>query len=169
MSSGRRAAGKPAGGGVRALVHKAGWNLLDQMLSSGTNAALSILVAKQVDHTEFGAFSTAFLLFTLFIALERALAGQVLSIRHSSAEAAEWSDIAGRALGTVLALGAPAGALLIVAGRMLGGQLEWPLIAVGVTMAPLIMQDTVRSVFFAQGRPKLAALNDFVWAVVQFG
>jgi O-antigen/teichoic acid export membrane protein len=36
-------------------------------------------------------------------------------------------------------------------------------------MAPLMMQDTVRAVFFAQGRPALAALNDAVWAVVQFG
>jgi O-antigen/teichoic acid export membrane protein len=168
MSRGRRAAERPARGGVRSLVHKAGWNLVDQILSSGTNAALSILVAKEVDHTEFGAFSTAFLLFTLFIAVERALAGQVLSIRHSRAEGDEWSDIAGRALGTVLALGAPAGILLVIAGWLLGGQLRWPLIAVGVTMAPLIMQDTVRSLFFAQGRPALAALNDFVWAIVQF-
>jgi O-antigen/teichoic acid export membrane protein len=155
-------------GGLRQLVGRAGWNLVDQMLSSATNAALSILVARQVDHTEFGAFSTAFLLFTLLIAVERALAGQVLSIRHSRAEPAEWSAISGRALGAVASLGIPAGAVLIAAGWLLGGQLKWPLIAVGVTMAPLIMQDTVRSIFFAQGRPALAALNDFIWAVVQF-
>jgi O-antigen/teichoic acid export membrane protein len=163
-----RTSAGPPGGGLRQLARRAGWNVADQVLSSGTNAALSILVAREVDRTAFGAFSTAFLLFSLMIAVERAFAGQVLSIRHSRAEAHEWPDIAGRALGTVAAVGLPAGALLVLAGWALGGELRWPLVAVGVTMAPLILQDTVRSVFFAQGRPALATLNDAVWAVVQF-
>jgi O-antigen/teichoic acid export membrane protein len=158
----------PRRGVIAKLVGKAGWNLIDQVLSSGTNAVLSILVARSVDSGSFGAFSTAFLLFSLLIAIERALAGQVLSIRHSAAEGEEWPEIASRALGTVATLAVPAGAVLAIAGLIFGGQLEWPLIAVGVTMPPLLMQDNVRSIFFAQSRADLAALNDGVWAVIQF-
>ncbi|HEY6794295.1 MAG TPA: hypothetical protein VI248_06395 [Kineosporiaceae bacterium] len=150
------------------LAGRAGWNLIDQILSTLTNAVLSILVARQVDQFGTGAFSVAFLLFSLGIAVERALTGQVLTIRHSAAAADEWPAIASRALGTVAVLAVPAGAAMVVAGMLLGGVLRWPLIAVGVTLGPLLMQDTVRSIFFAQSRAQLAAMNDAVWAVVQF-
>jgi O-antigen/teichoic acid export membrane protein len=49
-----------------------------------------------------------------------------------------------------------------------GGLLGPALMAVGLTMAPLLMQDAARMIFFAQGHPARAALNDAVWAVVQF-
>jgi hypothetical protein len=50
----------------------------------------------------------------------------------------------------------------------LGGEVGPPLIAVGCVMAPLLMQDTARMIFFAQSRAELAAINDALWAVVQF-
>jgi O-antigen/teichoic acid export membrane protein len=150
------------------LAGKAGWSLIDQMLSTLTNAVLSILVAQQVDEFAAGAFGVAFLLFSLGIAVERALTGQVLTIRHSAAEPHEWARISARALGTVATVALPAGAVMVVAGLLLDGVMRWPLIAVGVTLAPLLMQDTVRSIFFAQSRAQFAALNDAVWGVVQF-
>jgi O-antigen/teichoic acid export membrane protein len=169
--------GNDSGGGVMVaprrnalvmLAGKAGWDLADQILSTLTNAVLSILVAQQVDKFAAGAFGVAFLLFSLGIAIERALTGQVLTIRHSAAEDHEWSGISARALGTVATLAVPAGAVMVIAGVLLGGVLRWPLIAVGVTLAPLLMQDTIRSIFFAQSRAQFAALNDAVWGVVQF-
>ena len=51
------------------------------MLSTLTNAVLSVLVAQNVDKFQAGAFASAFLLFSLLIAVERALVGQVVSIR----------------------------------------------------------------------------------------
>lgn len=155
-------------GAVAKLVTKVGWNLIDQMLSTLTNAVLAILVAKQVGGAGAGAFSVAFLLFTLGVAIQRAMAAQVLTIRHAGAEPHEWPAIASRALGTVMALALPAGAVMVVAGLLLGGVLRWPLVAVGVTLAPLLMQDTVRGIFFAQSRAQFAAQNDAIWAVVQF-
>ena len=164
--------GPPPGSGrsgvLAKLLGRSSWNLLDQVLSTLTNAVLSVLVARSVDRFHAGAFATAFLLFSLLIAIERALVGQVVSIRHSAAGPREMRGVASRAMGTVAALGLPAGLLLAGAGLLLGGRLTGPLVAVGVTMAPLLMQDAGRLIFFAQARPQLAALNDAVWAVVQF-
>jgi O-antigen/teichoic acid export membrane protein len=150
------------------LAGKAGWNLADQMLSTLTNAALTVLVAQQVDRYDFGAFSTALLLFSLLIAVERALVGQVLSIRHSTETRMGMRRVAERALGTIAALAVPAGLVVALAGVLLGGRLRGPLVAVGLTMGPLLLQDTCRMVFFAQSRPRRAAENDMLWAVVQF-
>lgn len=156
------------GGRLARLAGKVGWNLTDQVLSTLTNAVLGVLVAHYADADGAGAFSIAFLLFALAIALQRALAGQVLTIRHASATAEEWPRIASRAFGAVTVLAVPAGLLIAVAGLLLGGVVRWPLVAVGVTLAPMLLQDTIRSVFFAQSRAQFAALNDAIWAVVQF-
>jgi len=169
---GGRIGGEPTAGtrrsrlaAVSGVMGKAGWNLVDQILSSGTNATLSIVVARNVDAAGFGAFSVAFLLFALLIAVQRAMAGQVLSIRHSAVEPHDWPAVAGRALGAVVAVAGSAGIVLIVVGVLIGGQLRWPLIALGVTAVPLVLQDTVRSIYFARSRADLAALNDGLFAV----
>lgn len=155
-------------GRLRQLIGKAGWNLFDQALSSLTNIVLTLLVARQSSDVGFGAFSTASLLFSLLIAVERAGVGQVLSIRHSEETDEGMRDVAARAFGTVLALVAPLGLLIAVVGVAYGEALRGPLLAIGLLMAPLLLQDTARMVFFAQSKPELAALNDTVWAVVQF-
>lgn len=157
-----------ARGGFARLAGNAGWSLADQFLSTATNAGLTVLVARDVSRTEFGAFATAFLLFSLLIAVERSLVGQVLSIRHSAETRIGMRHVAGRALGTVLTLAVPAGLLIAAVGLLLGGPLRGPLAAVGLMMAPLLLQDACRNVFFAQSRPKRAAANDALWAVVQF-
>jgi O-antigen/teichoic acid export membrane protein len=110
----------------------------------------------------------AFLLFSLCIAIERALVGQVLSIRYASADEDRIRRAAARGMGTILLFGLGSGAVVGAAGLVLGGDLRGPLLAVGITMAALLLQDTCRMIFFAQSRSHLAALNDGVWAVVQF-
>jgi O-antigen/teichoic acid export membrane protein len=154
---------------VRRLLQRAGWNLADQVLSALTNAALTIVIARTVDDDgKLGAFSVAFLLFCFLIVVERALVGQVVGIRHSDETPEDMRVVAGRGLGTVLVLGVVSGAILVGAGAWIGGLVGPALMAVGLTMAPLLMQDSARMIFFAQGHPARAALNDAVWAVVQF-
>jgi hypothetical protein len=64
-------------------VRRAGWNVADQALSALTNVVLSFIVARNVDADGFGAFSVAFLVFSLLIGAERSLVGGPLSMRHS--------------------------------------------------------------------------------------
>ena len=100
---------------VRALLRRAGWNLLDQIISSATNVALSFLVARNVDPRGYGAFAVGFIIFTLLIGVGRALVGQPLNIRYSSAGDAGMHDAVARSMGTIIVVTVP------VAGRSLSG------------------------------------------------
>jgi O-antigen/teichoic acid export membrane protein len=155
-------------GRLSTLAGKAGWNLADQILSSLTNIVLSVLVANSVGKQAFGAFTAALLVFSLLIAMERALVGQVLSIRHSDETPDAMRVIAARALGTVATLAVPASVVLVVIGFVLHGYLREAFVTVGVAMPALLLQDASRMIFFAQSKAQHAALNDAVWAAVQF-
>ena len=148
-------------------IRRASWNLIDQVLSAATNVLLSFLVARTVSANEFGAFSVAFLLFSLMIGVSRALVGTPLSIRHSGESGEVRRATARAAFGTVLTVTLAASALLLLAGLIWRATLGPTLIALAVVLPFLILQDTCRMSFFAWAQPKLAALNDAIWAVLQ--
>jgi len=160
----------PAVGGRRhrRLVTLASWTVVDQVLSALTNTVLAILVANHVDAEAFGTFAVAILVFNVCIGIERALVGQPMSIRYSSATGARLDSGRSRALGTALAVGLVGALGCIVIGQLLGGRLGPTLVATGVVMPFLMLQDAARLIFFARSEAKLAALNDALWAVVQF-
>lgn len=160
-------------GGRRGTAKRASWNLIDQGLSAATNAALTFIVAHATSDAadgklEYGAFAVAFMVFTILIGIERALVGQPMSIKHSGDGPRAMRRAIAEGLGTVLAVMIPAGLVVALVGVSLGGFTGSALIAVGVLMPGLIMQDACRLIFFAQLRPKLAAFNDALWAVLQF-
>jgi len=150
------------------LVRLASWNIIDQVLSAMTNAVLSIVVARTVGAAQFGAFAACFLVFSVFIGIERALVGQPMGIRYSGQTGPRLASGVSRALGTALSV-ALAGALgCIVAGLLLGGNVGPTLVATGTVLPALLLQDACRLVFFARAKANLAAANDALWAVVQF-
>lgn len=150
------------------LARRASWNLIDQVLSAGTNAALTFIVARETDAAGFGAFAVAFLGFSLLVGVERSLVGQPMSIRHSGGDEAAWRDATARGLGTVVAVTLPFAVLAVGAGVLVGGVLGPTLVALGAVLPALTLQDACRLVFFSRSRPKLAAANDGLWAVLQF-
>lgn len=154
---------------VPEAARRAGWNLIDQVISSLTNATLSILVARSVDETGFGGFAVAFTVFTLLVGVSRAVATPPLGIRFSDAPPADFGRAAAAATGTAFVFGAVAGIGCVVAGLAVGDAAGHALVALGVVFPGLLVQDAWRQVFFAAGRPAAAALNDAAWAVVQIG
>ena len=154
---------------MTSAVRRAGWNLADQVLSSGTNAALSFLVARSVDTSAFGGFAVAFTVFALLVGVSRALATSPLGIRYSDAAPSGYADASSAAVGTAFILGVVAGVGCLMAGAWVGGSAGQALIALGVVFPSLLMQDAWRYVFFAAARPAAATLNDAVWAIVQLG
>lgn len=160
----------PSGWGRRLrLLRRAGWNVVDQVLSALTNAALAFVVARSVDAPAFGAFAVSFLVFSLFIGVARGLVGQPLGIRFSGATPQESRAAVAAGTGTVLALTVPAGVALVAGGLLVGGDLGAALWSLGAVLPALVLQDACRMAFFAQGRAALAAANDGLWAAVQFG
>jgi O-antigen/teichoic acid export membrane protein len=150
-----------------ALARRAGWNLVDQVISSVTNAALSIVVARSVDATSFGGFAVAFTVFAVLVGVSRAVATTPLLIRFAGAAAGEFRNASAAALGTALSLGVLSGAGCLLVGAWVDGPAGSALTALAVVLPGLLVQDAWRQVFFAEGRPAAATLNDTVWAVVQ--
>lgn len=150
------------------LVRLASWNVIDQVLSALTNSVLNVLVARTVGVDGFGAFAASFLVFSVFIGIERALVGQPMSIRYSSASGDHLRSGKARALGTALAVGLAGAAACISTGLVLGGQIGPSLVAVGAMLPLLLLQDACRLIFFSLSKARLAAANDALWAVIQF-
>jgi O-antigen/teichoic acid export membrane protein len=156
-------------GSGRALRARAFWSFADQALSSATNAGLSIVVARSVGPGSFGAFSLALVTFSFVIGVGRAVVADVFVIRFSGAEASVAAEAARRATGGAVVLGVLGGVFCGVAGLLVpDGQTRAALLALGLALPGLLVQDCFRFVFFAAGRPDAATVNDLVWAVVQF-
>jgi hypothetical protein len=69
--------------------------------------------------------------------------------------------------GTSLQVGLGFGVACLGAGLLLSGPLRVSLLALGVTMPGLLLQDAWRLAFFSDARGHLAFLNDLLWAVAQ--
>lgn len=145
------------------------WTMIDQLISSGTNFLLMIVVARAVGDYEFGAFAVAFGVFSVVIGFSKAAGGQPLGIRYSGAGRAAFARAGAAATGTAVVLGTLVGLGCVAVGMAMDGAVGSCLTVLGVVLPGLLLQDLWRQTFFAQGRPKAAAINDTIWAVVQVG
>jgi O-antigen/teichoic acid export membrane protein len=151
----------------RELVGRAGWNIADQVVSSGTNLVLSLLVARSLSAEGFGAFAVAFTVYSFLIGAGRALIAQPLIVRYLSRGDRPLYDAVRSATAAAAILGLVSGALTVVAGLIVGGDTGQSLIAIGVVLPGLLLQDMWRAAFIATGRPAAAFINDVLWGVVQ--
>lgn len=152
---------------VRArLLRNASWNLIDQALSALSNIVLSIAVARSVSASDFGAFSIAFVIFGVFIALTKSLVGQPLQMRFSGAELPQQREAIRDALGVALLLGLVGSVISLVAALAAPPTLRSALLALAVILPALLVQDSCRMALFTAGRPRGAAAADAAWAFV---
>lgn len=150
------------------MVARFGWGLADQLLSSATNFLLALLVARTVGARDLGAFTVAYATFTFSLGAVRAIAGELLVVRHSAVSADEWREGVTRSAGTALIAGTVVGVGSLVAGASSGEPFRSVLSIVGLSLPFLLVQDVWRFAFFARGRGSAAFLNDAVWTAVMF-
>jgi O-antigen/teichoic acid export membrane protein len=150
------------------LIGRFGWGLADQLLSSATNFLLGLFVARTVGLRDLGAFSIAYATFTLSVGAVRALAGELLVVRHSAVAESEWRAGVRGAAGTALMVGIVVALGCFVAGARVGGSFATVLGIFGASLPFLLMQDVWRFAFFARGNGSAAFLNDAAWAVAMF-
>ncbi|MBM7807022.1 O-antigen/teichoic acid export membrane protein [Geodermatophilus bullaregiensis] len=150
------------------LAGRATWNIADQIVSSGTNLLITVLVARSLSAEGFGAFSVAFTVYSLLIGASRALIAQPLVVRYTSQDAVAFRAASRSAAGAATLLGIVSGTVVAVAGAVTGGAVGASLLAIGVLLPGLLLQDMWRAVFVAEGRPAAAFVNDLIWGVVQF-
>src|SRR5579859_5986340 len=151
---------------VRRGASRLGWGAADQGMSSLTNFLLSVYVARTLGAVAFGAFSLAYVTYAFALNASRGLCTDPFVVRFSGTYLPTWRRAVARCTGTALIVGLVVGACAIVAGRLLGGTAGLGFIALGLTLPGLLLQDSWRYAFFAQGRGHHAFINDTVWAAV---
>ena len=161
-----------AGSGVSALLHmirRLGWGVLDQGVSSLSNFALGLLVARALGAERFGAFTLAYVTYGVVLNAARGLATDPLLVRHSGDRTPRWRVSVAAATATGTAVGVVAGVGCVILGFMLPPQVGLGFIALGVGLPGLMLQDAWRFAFFSGGQAPKAVVNDGVWAVLQLG
>ncbi len=153
---------------VGAGVRRGAWVVIDQGVSSLTNFAATVLVARSVDPDEFGSFGAGFVVYLLVVGVARGLVAQPLTIRASALDdRCEQRAEAARAMGAALLVGGVSAIGVMACGWGVGGATGAVLVVMGLCMPGLVAQDTWRFVFFTLGTPQQAVANDLVWLVVQ--
>lgn len=158
----------PAARWTRPITGRAGWVVTSQGLSSLSNFAITIVVARAVDPTSFGWFALAYSLYGLTVSIARSAVSQPLSIRFAADPEARGQGIA-EAAGAAGLVGAAGGAVTLVTAAvavLLGGDAA-VLVTMALVLPGLMLQDLWRYAFFTLGTPRGAAANDLVWVLVQ--
>ena len=150
---------------LRQTASRLGWGVADQAVSSVTNAAVSIYVARELGAVQFGAFGLAYVTYSFALNASRGLATDPLLVRFSGAQGTPWRRAVARASGTALTVGFAVGACILVAAVMLHGTARLAFVALAITLPGLMLQDSWRYAFFALGRGRGAFLNDTIWAL----
>jgi O-antigen/teichoic acid export membrane protein len=150
---------------IRSMAGRLSWGLGDQAVSSLTNFAIGLYVARSLGATAFGIFSLAWVTYGVVLNISRGLATDPLMVRFSGAPVESWRVAVARATGTALAVGLVTGVVSLLLGLALGGGLGHAFVALGVIMPALLVQDAWRFGFFAAGAGRKAFVNDLVWGV----
>jgi O-antigen/teichoic acid export membrane protein len=148
----------------RAMAGRLSWGLADQAISSLTNFAVGIFVARSLGVTAFGIFSLAWVTYSVVLNLSRGLATDPLMVRFSGVLTDSWYEAVARCSGTALSVGVLTGAVSLLAGIGMGGSLGAAFVVLGLILPLLIVQDSWRYAWFAIGQGGKAFANDIVWA-----
>jgi O-antigen/teichoic acid export membrane protein len=150
----------------RSATARLGWGIADQAVSSITNLAQGIVVARSLGAADFGAFSLAWVTYSVILNLSRGLATDPLTVRYSGPLDDRWRSAARRAASTATALGLVVGALCVLVGLGVGSVVGSAFVALGLTLPGLLLQDSWRIAFFVAGKGQRALANDVVWGIL---
>jgi O-antigen/teichoic acid export membrane protein len=153
---------------LQELFGRLGWGVADQAVSSLTNFLVGICVARFLGPAEFGAFSIAFATYLIALNASRGLATDALLVRYSGAEAPTWRAGVVGSTGTAVATGIVGGIVCVAVGVAIAGPTGYGLLALGLTLPGLLLQDSWRFAFFSAGKAADALANDLLWGLALF-
>ena len=141
------------------------WGVADQALSSLTNFALGLIVARSVSTEALGAFALAFASYAVVLNVARALGSQPLVVRFSGSPDEAWRSAARASTAVAVVTGLTGGLACACVALVAGGDLRDAFAALSISLVGLMLQDAWRFIFFAAGRGRDAFINDGVWAI----
>src|SRR5580658_5062286 len=115
---------RPTAGTWR-LVRQAGrrlsWGVADQGMSSLSNFAVNIYIARTLGAVQYGAFALAYVTYGFALNASRGLATDPLLVRFSGTDIPTWRRAITRCTGTASAVGLTSGAIIIAMSTLLSG------------------------------------------------
>jgi O-antigen/teichoic acid export membrane protein len=151
---------------IRQAFQRLSWGVADQAMSSISNFAVNIYIARELGAIQYGAFGLAYVTYGFALNASRGLATDPLLVRFSGTDESTWRRAVTKCTGTAATVGLTSGALILFAAILLSSTTRLAFLALGLTMPGLMLQDSWRYSFFAHGRGFQAFLNDTVWTVV---
>ncbi|MGH3762014.1 hypothetical protein [Actinophytocola sp.] len=149
---------------ARGLAKRLTWGLADQGVSSMTNFLVGVYVARSLGVEAFGIFSLAWVTYGVVLNLSRGLGTDPLVVRFSGVAVDRWRVATSRSGGTAISVGLAFGVLSIGVGAAVGDTFGRAFIALGIVTPALLLQDSWRFAFFANGQGRKAVFVDLVWA-----
>jgi O-antigen/teichoic acid export membrane protein len=150
---------------LRVVARRFSWGLADQAMSSLSNAAVSLYIARQLGAAEFGAFSVAYVTYSFVLNASRGLATDPLLVRYSHVEYSAWRRAVQCCTTTATLVGLVMGIVCLAIGIIASGTTRLSFIALGISLPGLTLQDSWRYSFFALGKGSKAFVNDTIWTV----
>ncbi|NUU31991.1 hypothetical protein [Arthrobacter sp. C9C5] len=147
-------------------VKRVGWGLADQALSSLTNFAVGILVARSVNVSDFGAYALAFSAYSLVLGISRALATEPFAVRFTTAGPEQLQRARAGVCGVALLTAVAFLALFALLSHLMPAEHLPLVLSLGAALPGLLLQDSTRQILFAAGRGRSAFINDLLWAVL---
>src|SRR5580765_3039256 len=141
------------------------WGLADQAVSSITNFAVSLVVARSLGVVNFGIFGLAWVTYAVVLNISRGLVTDPLAVRFSGASEGAWRAAVAQTSGASLVVGLITGAASVAGGLLAGEPLGTGFIALGVVLPAVLLQDNWRFAFIAGGDNRKAFVNDLIWGL----
>jgi O-antigen/teichoic acid export membrane protein/peptidoglycan/xylan/chitin deacetylase (PgdA/CDA1 family) len=148
------------------VTRRVSWTLADQALSSITNFAVGIAIARTTSSASLGIFAVAFSIYVVAGGLSRTITTDPLMIRDSASDRRSLGDSISAATGLSLLNGFVASCVVLGIASVTQGEPRACFVALAIALPGLLLQDAWRFVFFTEARPRTAAANDAVWAIV---
>jgi O-antigen/teichoic acid export membrane protein len=139
----------------------------DQVVSSGTNFLVAIIVARALGPAGFGVYTFAVAVWIVFMSLLRTLVVQPFTIEVVSLPGPRRRAVTSAGATASLLMGGIAAVGVAVVAVVWTGQesdLRHALMALVLVLPALHLQDYWRFVGFATGAPAKSLLNDLMWA-----
>ena len=152
--------------GLMPAVRRLGWGVVDQGISSLSNFAIGLFVARSFGASTFGAFTLAYITYAFVLNAARGLATDPLLVRYSGEVNRRWRRATSAATGTAVLVGVVGGAVCVIVGLLLPNPVRSAFVALGIVLPALVLQDSWRFAFFAAGRGFSAFINDLFWTVL---
>ncbi len=153
----------PRHGGV---TRRAFWGVADQALSSLTNFALGVFVARNVSPDAFGAFGLAFALYMVVLNCASGVVSEPFILRYSLVPVQEWRRVTASACGAAICLGLIASAIFLVGGVVGNSVTGPPFLAFAPVLPGLVLAEIWRALLFARGAGAMSFFVDLTWALL---